>query len=145
MTAYLAHRLARAGVRSLARVWIVDPERAWFVEDISDELAILFPGVEVSLSAPSVREPDLAVIPFFNDECNPRARRRLLRKAARFEPAFIGLYELGKRRLVVIPRGALRSYLLRITAEAWLRYAARVPQGLVGRFRRVSAGNGEQR
>lgn len=145
MTAYLSYRLARASVRSLQCVWIVDPTRAWFVDDVSDELATLYPGVAVEPFPPSGRRPDLALIPFMQEECSPRARRRLLRQAARSRPTYLGLYELGKRRLVVVPRRRLPSLLLRLAAEEWLRLAARAPGAVLRRARRLSGEAGVTR
>lgn len=144
MTAYLSYRLERAGMRSLQHVWIVDPTRVWFVDDIAAELAALYPGVEVARSTPSGRPPDLALIPFMQEECSRRAMRQILRTATRSRPTFLGLYEIGKRHLVVIPRNRLPSLLLRLMAEEWLRLAARVPTGLMRRARRLFTGNGVQ-
>jgi hypothetical protein len=137
MSVYLAHRLQRAGVHSLRRVWVVDSQRPWFVEDLSDELAILFPNVEISLSPPSGDECDLAVIPFMRDECDLVWRRRALRSAARSKPDLLGLYELSKRRLELVPRRRLSQFLVRLRAEQWLRFSAWFVGAVLRRLRRI--------
>jgi hypothetical protein len=137
MTVYLAHRLERASVHSLRLVWVVDTQRPWFVEDLTDELAVLYPEVEISLSPPSGRECDLAVIPFINEEHDLAWRRRQLRVAARSNPAFLGLYELGKRRLVVVPRSRLSRFLFRLILEQWWRFSAWLFGAILRRARRV--------
>jgi hypothetical protein len=139
MTVYLAHRLRRAGVGAPRQVWVVESQRPWFFEDLSDELAVLFPGAEVRLSPTPDGECDLAVIPFMHDECDLAWRRRALRSAARSKPTFLGLYELGRRRLVVVPRRRLSRYLLRLTAEQWLRFSAWFVGAVSRRARRVLA------
>jgi hypothetical protein len=137
MTVYLAHRLERAGVRSIRHVWVVDTQRPWFVDDLSDELTDLYPGVQIGLSPPPGGGCDLAVIPFMNEERDLAWRRRQLRVAAHAKPAFLGLYELGKRRLVVVPRSRLSRFLFRLTLEQWLRFSAWFIGAVLRRARRV--------
>ncbi len=136
MTAYFRHRLARAGVRELKRVWVFEARVEWLVQDVSDELAKLFPGVVVWTSLrPGDAQPDLAVIPYYRHVQDLGRRKKTIRRAARGGPRWIGMYEIAERHLVVIDRRQVTGYLIRLTVEQWIRAAWRAARGARRRLR----------
>jgi hypothetical protein len=128
MTAYLAYRLERAAVGPLHRVWLLDTDRGWLAADLGAELTRLSPDVDLSVSPlPAEVGCDLAVIPFDRTTRDPGWRRKVVRAVARSRPRFIGLYEISKRRLVVVDGGSITGWLFRLLLESLiLRWQALV-------------------
>ncbi len=130
MTAYLRHRLERAGVDLLRQVWIMDTHGDWLFQDLSAELATLFPAVQVEASSlPAALECDLAVIPYREGIHGLKWRRVSVSQVARARPRWVGLYEVGKRRLVIFHHDEIKLVLLRLSAERWIRAVRRVAAG----------------
>jgi hypothetical protein len=127
MSAYLEHRLRRAGIETPKTVCIAADRNSWVFKDIADDLRWTYPGIRVVVPSEATGICTLAIVPFFGDD-HPRSRRHsALAASLNSAPAHVGFFEMRKRRLVIIPRKAVSSYLVRTALERWLDLAMALP------------------
>ena len=103
MTVYLEHRLEKSRLGQLAGVCVCQTEQQWIFEDIASELLALFPSAEVWSSDEAARRAcRLAIVPYLDQGHTISQKRAAVGRVLGFMPEFIGFYELGRRRFVVV-------------------------------------------
>ena len=126
MTVYLKHRLEKSGLGPLVGVCVCQTEQQWIFEDIASELLALFPSAEVWSSGEEGRGAcELAVVPYLERGHTLSQKRAAVGRVLGFRPEFIGFYELGRRRLMIVHRERLALFYARIALEQTLRFGGR--------------------
>lgn len=145
MSAYLEHRLRRAGIEAPTTVCIVASSDSWVFRDIADDLRWTFPAVRVFDPSEGVESCSLAIVPFFQG-AGPRSKRQPELAAALWHcPQYVGFFEMRKRRLDIVPRRALSARLMRTRLERTLAEVLALPGRFIrGGRRRLSALFGAQ-
>jgi len=140
MSAYLEHRLRRAGIEAPKTVCIAASRDSWVFKDIAGDLEWTYPGAQVCEPAEASRSCTLAIVPFFLDEHPKTRRQRELAEVLRLAPMHVGFFEMRKRRLVIVPRKGVSRYLTRTRLERILGVAMDLPERIVrGGRRRLTA------
>jgi hypothetical protein len=127
MSAYLEHRLQRAGIEAPKTVCIAASRDSWVFTDIADDLGWTYPGVRVFDPSQATESCTLAIVPFFRDERPKTMKQRELAAVLRLAPDYVGFFEMSKRRLVIVPRSAVSRHLSRTTLERRLGAALALP------------------
>jgi hypothetical protein len=139
MSAYLEHRLRRAGIEAPRSVCIAAARDSWVFTDIADDLEWTYPGVRVFDPSEAAESCSLAIVPFFQ-EARPKPQgRHDLAGVLRLAPEHVGFFEMRKRRLVIVHRSAVSKHLRRTRFERALELALALPERIVrGGQRRLS-------
>ena len=134
MTIYLKHRLEKAGITHLESACIYQPDDRWMFKDIAAELRSLFPAASIRSSRSAAPVTcQLALIPYVQRGYTHQQRTTAVREVLPFAPDWIGFYELGRRRLVIVRRQRLFLYYARTALEQALRFAGRLALAAAGK------------